>query len=234
MTCAIKKMKQASRHSWPCGAYGEAALSGVPGRESPEGKGHVELLMKEFVMKASRKKTTPSQKRAGSTSRTTDIKYKALFEQSPYGVLIIDTRGKILDFNEEAHRQLGYSRKEFKGLSIADIDPFQSPEEIRQSVEEVLKKGTAEFAVRHRTKEGETRDVHVITRALALSGETVFHTIWRDITDQKRAEEAVRQSEEKFQALSGTGDGFDMVYRRLVELLATVPHRVRQAIGRHE
>ena len=157
-------------------------------------------------MKASRKKTTPSQKRAGSTSRTTDIKYKALFEQSPYGVLIIDTRGKILDFNEEAHRQLGYSRKEFKGLSIADIDPFQSPEEIRQSVEEVLKKGTAEFAVRHRTKEGETRDVHVITRALALSGETVFHTIWRDITDQKRAEEAVRRSEEKFQTLFHSAD----------------------------
>jgi PAS domain S-box-containing protein len=152
-------------------------------------------------MKAPKRKPLLLKKKSNGESRTTDLRYKTLFEQSPYGVLIIDTRGKILDFNEAAHRQLGYSRKEFAHLSLADIDPFQSPEEIRQSIEEVLEKGSAEFAVKHRTKGGETRDVHVITRALVLSGETVFHTIWRDITDQKMAEEALRQSEKRFHAL---------------------------------
>jgi len=154
-------------------------------------------------MTTSGKKT--DTKKPGKTSMRTsedaDIRYKALFEQSPYGVLIIDTEGNILDFNEAAHRQLGYSRKEFAQLRLSDLDPVQSPEEIRESVGNVLKNGRADFEVKHRTKNGELRDVNVITQVLVLSGQTVFHTIWRDITEKKRLEESLKETNAKFHAL---------------------------------
>ncbi len=129
------------------------------------------------------------------------VSYHVLFNQSPDGIVIMAPDGTFLDFNEAAHRQLGYSRDEFAKLHISEIDPFQTPEEIRASIKNVLEKGCDEFEVRHRTRAGEIRDVHVITQPLPLSGRTVFHTIWRDITERKRAEEALRESQEKYREL---------------------------------
>ncbi len=120
------------------------------------------------------------------------VLYRTIFEQSPDGILIIDTCGKIVDFNEAAHVQLGYSRDEFRGLSLADIDPDETPEQIRVRIEEVLVKGKAEFEVRHKAKDGGVRDVNVITKVIEVQDGTFFLTIWRDITERKQTEEALR------------------------------------------
>ena len=121
-----------------------------------------------------------------------EIRYSAVFEQSPDGILIIDTDGKIIDFNEAAHADLGYTREEFAKLSISDIDPLESPEEIRAHIQKTINKKKAEFEVTHRTKSGQFRNVLVITQPIVLSGHTVFHMIWRDITDQKAVDKKVR------------------------------------------
>jgi PAS domain S-box-containing protein len=133
--------------------------------------------------------------------RETEMRYRAIFEQSPYGILLIDGKGNITDFNETAHRELGYTREEFAQLHLHDIDPFQSPEEVQASIRKVLSKGSAEFEVKHRTKDGEIRDVQVITRVLNLSGNNVFQTIWHDITEQKRAAEELNKHREDLEAL---------------------------------
>ncbi|HXX54110.1 MAG TPA: PAS domain S-box protein [Thermodesulfovibrionales bacterium] len=116
------------------------------------------------------------------------VRYSTIFEQSPYGIVIVDMKGRLIEFNETAHRDLGYSREEFARLSIADIDPVQSEEDIQGRMSEVLKAGHAEFDVRHRAKSGDMRDVHVRTRVLDLLGEKYLQAIWQDITDRKRAE----------------------------------------------
>jgi two-component system cell cycle sensor histidine kinase/response regulator CckA len=130
-----------------------------------------------------------------------EVRYRAMFEHSPDGVLIIDHDGSIVEFNEAAHSQLGYTREEFTGLRISDLDPFQSPEEIQASIREVLSRGKTEFEVKHRTKGGEIRDVRVITQSMEVSGRTVFHSIWRDITEYKSMEERLRRSEERYRSL---------------------------------
>jgi two-component system cell cycle sensor histidine kinase/response regulator CckA len=144
------------------------------------------------------KNTNNKKKHAIKEKRNDDVKlYEAeqfcrtVFEQSPDGILVIDTDGNFIEFNEAAHGQLGYSREEFERLRISDIDPIQNPEEIQASIEEVLDKGRAEFDVKHKTKEGKIRDVHVITQVFVLSGRTFFHTIWRDVTEYRRAEEEI-------------------------------------------
>ncbi len=122
-----------------------------------------------------------------------ELRYRAIFEQSPYGILIIDTMGNIIEFNETACRELGYSREEFAKLRISDIDATRSPEEIQARINEVLFKGSAEVEVMHKTKYGKIRDVHIITRVVDLSGHRVFQSIWQDITERKRAEEALNK-----------------------------------------
>ena len=123
-----------------------------------------------------------------------ETKYKLLFEQSPYGIVVNDIQGNILDFNEKAHNDLGYTRAEFAKLSISDLDPFESSEDVRARIDSILKEGgLSGFEVKHRAKNGELRDVYVITKSFVLSGQTVFHSIWRDTTECKKTEETLRK-----------------------------------------
>ena len=89
-------------------------------------------------------------KETGPKLSEAELRYKTLFEQSPDGIVILDTGGKILEFNETAHRQLGYSKEEFAALNISDIDAFEGPEEIQTKIRRVLHVGRAEFEVQHR------------------------------------------------------------------------------------
>ncbi len=130
-----------------------------------------------------------------------EIKYKALFEQSPYGILIIDTAGRFLDFNNAAHRGLGYTREEFADLAIADIAPSETEAAIKARIDRILKDGSASFEVRHRTKQGELRDIQVFVQALDLSGQTVLHAIWRDLTECKRAGEMLTETNTRLETL---------------------------------
>ncbi len=139
--------------------------------------------------------------RKGQPISDAERRHRAVFEQSPYGILIIDIDGNFIDFNRAAHEQLGYTREEFAGLRLSDIDPFESPEEIQASMREVLTKRKAEFEVRHRTKDGEIRDVNVITQTMDLAGRTVFHTMWNDVTDRRRVESELKKYHENLKEL---------------------------------
>jgi PAS domain S-box-containing protein len=151
-----------------------------------------------------------------------ELRYRSIFEQSPYGIVIIDADGKFIEFNEAAHRDCGYTRDEFSTLSIADIDPFQTPKEIRASMREILKKGEAAFEVRHKTKEGAVRDVHVIIRVVNLSGKRVFQAIWQDITERKQVDEILNNYRVHLE---------DLVRERTTEL-AKVNEQLQKDIAR--
>lgn len=120
-------------------------------------------------------------------------RYRALFDQSPDGVLLMNMSGEIIDFNEVVNRQLGYTRAEFSKLQISDIDPVESQEEISARFARVLSVGADEFAVKHTTKQGDNRDVLVICKKIELAGQTFFHTIWRDITESNKAKSKMQQ-----------------------------------------
>ena len=130
-----------------------------------------------------------------------EVRFRSIFEQSPYGIVIIDTRGKIIEFNQTAHQDHGYSREEFAKLNIFDINPFQSPTEIRANMREVLRKGKSVVEVKHRSKDGRVRDMHVSTHVVNLDGRRVFQAIWHDITERKQTEKTLRSYREHLEDL---------------------------------
>jgi len=133
--------------------------------------------------------------------RESEQRYYTIFEQSPDGILLIDSSGKMIEFNDMASSQLGYSREEFAKLSLSDIDRDESPEEIQAKIGGILEAGRAEFEVRHTTRQGEIRDVNIITKVIVLSGRPVMYAIWHDITVRKQAEEALKNSEERLNTI---------------------------------
>ena len=66
------------------------------------------------------KRLRDERKQAEQALRNSEARYRALFEQSPNGVLLIDLEtGKTIEANETAHKQLGYTREEFSALRIS-------------------------------------------------------------------------------------------------------------------
>ncbi|MFL5272914.1 MAG: PocR ligand-binding domain-containing protein [Anaeromyxobacteraceae bacterium] len=122
-------------------------------------------------------------------------RYRSLFTLAPSGVVLLDLDGRILEFNDQAHEQRGYTREEFARLSIQELNPDRQPEEVRDSFRQIIACGQREFEVRHRCKSGEIRHVVVRSRAIESGGETRLLAVWQDVTERKQAVAALRASE---------------------------------------
>jgi sigma-B regulation protein RsbU (phosphoserine phosphatase) len=134
--------------------------------------------------------------------REKDALYRALFEQSPDGVLLVDpqTAGAI-EFNDVACANLGYSREEFACVRLWDYEAQETREQVCAHIERVLLAGEEGFETRHRTKSGAIKDVLVAARRIVLFDRPLLHCIFRDITEWKQAQATVRESEQRYSNL---------------------------------
>ena len=144
--------------------------------------------------------------------REAELRFRTLFDRAPVGVVVIEPgTARIIEANEMAARQLGYPMEEFLTRSIGDFEVVETPEDTHARIGKVTREGRDAFETQHLTRTGEVRDIWVSTKSLELSGRTVFHTILLDITDRKRAAEALRESEERFRRLIENASDLIMV-----------------------
>jgi two-component system, cell cycle sensor histidine kinase and response regulator CckA len=151
------------------------------------------------------------RKRIEEALRDAQGRYRLLFQYAPYGIVIVDPATlRFVDFNETAHQQLGYSWEEFADLTISDLEVVESAEDVRTHTENIIRKGRDDFESKHRTKHGEIRNIHVTAQMTRISGHELYHCVWRDITDQKRAEDGLKERERTLQAF------FDAVHEGML------------------
>ncbi len=134
--------------------------------------------------------------------REAEKRYHALFDKAPLGILLIDKTGTAIEFNKQAHHQLGYTRNEFAKLTVSDYATFETPEETRARMKKVLRDGKDEFETKHRTKNGEIRDVINTVQVIELAGKKFFHMITQDITEKKKIENELKMERDKLEAVT--------------------------------
>lgn len=127
-----------------------------------------------------------------------EARYRGLFALSPEGIVILDpATGRILEFNDVAHQQLGYTREEFARLNVSDIEGVETPAETRQRMQQALRGERLDFDTRQRTKTGAMREVHVTAQVIPVAGRSIYYCLWRDITERKQAEAERRANEQR-------------------------------------
>ncbi|MCM2255198.1 MAG: PAS domain S-box protein [Vicinamibacteria bacterium] len=129
-------------------------------------------------------------------------RYRAFFDHSPDGIVLIDPgTARILEFNDQACRQLGYSREEFARLTVMDVQANESAEQTRDTIRRVMERGVEDFETLQRTRDGQFRNVHVTAQYVRVGPLAHYQCVWRDVTERRRQEEAHRQLLAQNQAL---------------------------------
>ncbi|MFW5758770.1 MAG: PAS domain S-box protein [Bacteroidota bacterium] len=132
-------------------------------------------------------------------------KFKSYIENAPFGIFIVDGKGKYVDVNEFAEKMTGYKREEIIGKHILDyIFPEDYPL-AQKHFQTVVEKGEASVDVRYIRKDGAIR--YSAVKAVKLS-EDLFLGFKSDITDRKNDEKKLKESEERYRLIAeNTSDG---------------------------
>ncbi|MEK6279301.1 MAG: PAS domain S-box protein [Acidobacteriota bacterium] len=131
------------------------------------------------------------RKRAEEALRQSESKYRLLMEQASDGIHTYDSTGNFVDTNSKLCEMLGYTREEMLRLNVKDLIP---PEDLTGApvLFDQLRNGHTLLTERRlRCKDGTPLPVEISGRMIQ---EGMFQSIIRDITNRKRAEEALRQS----------------------------------------
>ena len=126
--------------------------------------------------------------------RTSDERYRTLFESAPDGILIADLAGCYVDANASICRMLGYARDELVGLNAADIVVPDEVPRISKALAAIV--GGSEY---HQEWQFRRKDASVFSAdvfATVIPGGNLLAMI-RDVTERDRSERAVRTAEER-------------------------------------
>jgi PAS domain S-box-containing protein len=130
--------------------------------------------------------------------RASEGRFRTFVDHAADAFFLQEDQGRILDANRQACESLGYTREELIGMTPFDFDPDLTPQKIEEDVRKLNEGETIAFESRHRRKDGTLFPVEIRGKVFREGCRRFFVTLARDITDRKRAEEALRESEERF------------------------------------
>ena len=144
-----------------------------------------------------------------ATIRESEARYRDLFESNPHAMWVYDIETlAFLAVNDAAIDRYGFSRDEFLAMTIRDIRP---PEEVERLLAALpgRRDGLGHTTVRrHRRKDGADILVEVTSHSLAFDGRRARLVLAHDVTERLKAEDALRESEERLRlALEAGGLG---------------------------
>ncbi len=135
--------------------------------------------------------------------RLSEEKFSTAFHVSPDSININRlTDGLYIEINDGFKALTGYTDAEVVGKTSLEINIWDNPQDRARLVKELREKGVVlNFEATFRAKDGTTRVCLMSARMIEINGEKCILSITRDISDLKRAELAIRTSEQNFREI---------------------------------
>jgi len=137
------------------------------------------------------------RKLAEAALRESEERFRAVMEQAADAFIIHDLKGKIVDVNQSTCRGLGYIREELLNFYVEDIEVNFASEEIYKQWQELIPGVPITIQGNHRRKDGTSFPVEIRLGLLKAGNGNLILALCRDITERKKAEEALLLEQEK-------------------------------------
>jgi PAS domain S-box-containing protein len=131
--------------------------------------------------------------------RESEEQYRLFFDANPEAMWVYDRDTlAILAVNEAAISHYGYSRGEFMSMTIASLRPDEDVEKLMEAVRSPRDGFQMRRPWRHRMKDGTIASVEISSNDIMFLGRRARLVLAADVTERQRAEDALRESEERF------------------------------------
>lgn len=162
---------------------------------------YVEVFDRGFVIRDSSGK---SVRMIGAMEDRTELKknqqtllererqYRTIFEASHDAIMIFDQSGRLIETNPASCKMHGYAHNEMIGMNGLDFVHPEDLHEFARFIEDVNSGKRFRVVARHVRRNGETIHVEVTGSGITFDGSPALLAVVRDITDRKKAEDALR------------------------------------------
>ena len=142
-------------------------------------------------------------KQAEIKIKESEEKYRHLYENSPFSIVLLDTAGKIIDMNAKTTELFGYEKKDLidkNYLNLTGIYPSDTKPGLRL-IQELMSKGEPSSPIikpqliKIFNKKKKALWVESELSTIKIGGKLVIQAIIQDITEKKLAEEKLKESE---------------------------------------
>jgi PAS domain S-box-containing protein len=127
--------------------------------------------------------------------------YKRLINGMNDAAFVIDFDGSFIEVNDAALKSLGYSREELLSMGPQDIDSRLKAKDIKLLIKGMKTDKIQVFETEYMTKNGDRIPVEISSSLVTHQGKPAILSVARNITERKKAEEKLKESEERYRTL---------------------------------
>ncbi len=145
------------------------------------------------------------RKKAEHALIESEQRYKGLFELSPIGIVLLDTKGVIQSCNDAVYELSGYTEEELVGKHFSEITPLRAkdiPRFMKIFASVITGKKSKPYEVEYIRKDGTQGWTEIQIAALKSNGSiSGIQVLQRDVTERKKTEQALLENEQRYRAL---------------------------------
>jgi PAS domain S-box-containing protein len=160
-------------------------------------------------------------------------RHEALFENATDGILVMDKSGVIIDANQKACEMHGFEREALIGIhsSLLEVDENRAAGGDR--LQRMLKGESLTYETSHFRKDGTRLSIEVSARAISIGDEVFIQAFQRDITEKKKTQEHLFQSQ-KMESIGALAGGIAHDFNNILTVIIGYISTIRKDAGTND